>query len=467
MTEKTSNSHATVLWIILAFAIYICALTLPGPAGLSHEGQAVLGTVLAGVVLWVSEALPLAASALLVLVLLGIIPTWEQSVTFVGFASPVVFFVIGAAAIGAAVEVTGLAERIAKVLVRRARGSPRRLYVQMLVALPGFAFLVPSAITRNAVLIPACRNTLIAMGLSSSGRTGRALMLALGILNPLASTAILTGGLTSVTASTIIGNLSWGRWFVLMSVPYYLLICLGGIALWLMVGRFEEPRISAAESLPSTAPFSRQEIKTVLILLFVSVLWLTDFIHGWSPAIPALIGAVLLVFPGIGVLRWNDFESRLSWGLVLTVGASLSLAQAMISTGAADWLGRQFVLLCIGANENPLLLLVSMIIAGAVVHLAITNLAACAALLIPIAMTIAHGVGVNPIVCALIMTMVINTVIFYPVQTASNLIAYESGFFGAMDVGRLGLIMLGFTILVSLCVAIPYWSFVGLPLMSP
>jgi solute carrier family 13 (sodium-dependent dicarboxylate transporter), member 2/3/5 len=253
-----------------------------------------------------------------------------------------------------------------------------------------------------------------------------------------------------------------------MSVPYYLLLCLGGITLWLMVGRFEEPSIPAAESLPSTAtaPFSRREIKTVLIVLFVSVLWLTDFIHGWSPAIPALIGAVLLVFPGIGVLRWKDFESRLSWGLVLTVGASLSLAQAMISTGAADWLGQQFITLCTSANKNPLLLLTSMIIAGAIVHLAITNLAACAALLIPIAMTIAHGVGVNPIVCALIMTMAINTVIFYPVQTASNLIAYEGGFFDAMDVGRLGLVMLGFTILVSLCVAIPYWSFLGLPLMS-
>jgi hypothetical protein len=56
-------------------------------------------------------------------------------------------------------------------------------------------------------------------------------------------------------------------------------------------------------------------------------------------------------------------------------------------------------------------------------------------------------------------------VIFYPVQTASNLLAYESGYFGAMDVGRLGLTMLGLTILVGLCVAVPYWNLLGLPLM--
>ena len=234
-----------------------------------------------------------------------------------------------------------------------------------------------------------------------------------------------------------------------------------------MVGRFEERSTAAAvETPPPAPPFSRQEIKTILIGLLVSVLWLTDFIHRWSPAIPALAGAVLLVFPRIGVLRWKDFESRLSWGLVLTVGASLSLAQAMISTGTADWLGRQFIMFCMGSHEDPLLLLISMIIVGAVVHLAITNLAACAALIIPIAMTIARSVGINPIMCALIITIVINTVIFYPVQTAANLIAYESGYFSAMDVGRLGVIMLALTIVVSLVVAIPYWSLLGLPLMS-
>ena len=75
------------------------------------------------------------------------------------------------------------------------------------------------------------------MGIAQSDRTGRALMLALGILNPLASSAILTGGVTSMTASAIIGDFSWLHWFALMAVPYYTLILLGGIALRLMVGR--------------------------------------------------------------------------------------------------------------------------------------------------------------------------------------------------------------------------------------
>jgi solute carrier family 13 (sodium-dependent dicarboxylate transporter), member 2/3/5 len=64
------------------------------------------------------------------------------------------------------------------------------------------------------------------------------------------------------------------------------------------------------------------------------------------------------------------------------------------------------------------------------------------------------------------VTIVIDSVILYPVQTASNLIAYESGYFGARDVGRLGLAMLGLTIIVGLGVAVPYWGALGLPLLQ-
>jgi sodium-dependent dicarboxylate transporter 2/3/5 len=109
---------------------------------------------------------------------------------------------------------------------------------------------------------------------------------------------------------------------------------------------------------------------------------------------------------------------------------------------------------------------IGIIICVAMVHLAITNLAACIALLVPITMTIASAAGVNPIVCALAVTIVVDSVILYPVQTAANLIAYESGYYGAADVARLGFAMLGLTIAVSLCIAVPYWSALGLPLMA-
>jgi di/tricarboxylate transporter len=301
------------------------------------------------------------------------------------------------------------------------------------------------------------------MNIGPSDRTGRSLMLALGVLNPLASSALLTGGITSMTASSVIGGFSWLRWFCLMAVPYYALLCLGGIALRLMIGPFEGSRELVDE--PTTAkPLTPSEMWTITVLLLASALWLTDFIHGWSPAIPALLAAVLLICPKIGVIGWKDFESRLSWGLILTVGASLSLAQAMIQSGAAEWIGREFLSLSTSVTHFPIALLGIIIIAVAIVHLGITNLAACIALLIPTTMTIAQAADLNPVVCGLIVTIVVDSVILYPVQTASNLLAYESGYFNAVDVGRFGIIMLGLAMLVGLGIAVPYWSMLGLPL---
>ncbi|HEY4746903.1 MAG TPA: SLC13 family permease, partial [Steroidobacteraceae bacterium] len=212
------------LWFAVALIAYATARLLPPLAGLAGPSQAALGVTLAGTILWISEAVPLGVTALLVIVLLAINPGMRLPDALAGFTSEVTFFLIGVAAIGTAVEASGLAQRAARFLALSARGNPTRLYAQMVVSLPALAFLVPSAITRNAILIPAYREALDSMGVAKSGRIGRALMLALGMLNPLASSALLTGGIASIAAATLLGGFSWLRWFALMAVPYYALI---------------------------------------------------------------------------------------------------------------------------------------------------------------------------------------------------------------------------------------------------
>jgi anion transporter len=459
---KSSTFPKTELCIAAALLAYIAARVLPPFEGLTEAGQAVLGVTLAGTILWVSEAVPLGVTALFVLVLLGMSPDLRLPEALVGFTSEVTFFLVGVAAIGAAVETSGLAERAARFLSRSARGNPTRLFVQMIAALPALAFLVPSAITRNAIMIPAYRDALGSMGIGKTDRVGRALMLALGMLNPLASSALMTGGITSIAAATLLGGFSWLFWFALMAVPYYVLIALGGVYLRVMVGRFEAAADQRAAPAPAK-PLSATETRTLAVLAMTTLLWFTDTLHGLSPAIPALIAAVVLVCPRIGVLPWKTFESKLSWGLILTVGASMSLARVMTDTGAAAWLGQAFMGQVVGLAGMPLLLIVVLIVMVALIHLAITNLAACIALLLPIATTIAMSAGLNPLVCGLIVTIAVDAIILYPVQTAANLLAYESGYFDAADVRRLGFGMFVLTILTVLLV-LPYWAALGLPL---
>jgi solute carrier family 13 (sodium-dependent dicarboxylate transporter), member 2/3/5 len=448
--------------LVAALAIFLLARLAPPLEGLSPQGQGVLGAMAAGAVLWISEATPIGVTAIIVVVLLALCPGIGLSAAGGGLASEVVFFLIGAVAIGAAVETSGLARRAARALGRMAKGSPARLYVQMIASLPAFAVLVPSAITRNAILIPAYRDALERMGVRRSDRSGRSLMLALGVLNPLASSALLTGGLASMTASALLGGFSWLTWFALMAVPYYALLFGGALVLRVIVGPFERGDGAAAPA-GERQPLSATELKTLAVLALTLALWLTDSLHHLSPAVPALIGAAALLMPGIGVLSWKAFEEKLSWGLILSVGASLSLAAAMTRSGAAAWLSQHVVDQLAGLAGRPAVVVVGLVAAVALVHLAITNLAACIALLIPVAATVAERAGLNPVVCGLIVTIVVDAVILYPVQTATNLLAYETGYYGAADVRRLGLGMLLLTTLVVL-LTIFYWGWLGLPL---
>jgi anion transporter len=450
------------LWIVAALAAYALPRLAPPLDGLSDQGQTVLGAMTAGAILWITEATPIGLTAIVVFVLLAATPGAKLSDAVGGFASEVVFFLIGAVAIGAAVEVSGLAERAARFLGRMARGSPARLYTQMIASLPFFAVLVPSAITRNAILIPAYRDALERMGVGPRDHSGRMLMLALGVLNPLASSALLTGGLASMTAASLLGGFSWLRWFALMSVPYYALLVGGAVLLRCQVGPFERARdVQAPAKIPQ--PFSPIEIKTLVVLAATLMLWLTDRFHHMSPAIPALIGAAAVLAPRIGVLPWKTFESKLSWGIILSIGAALSLSAAMTKSGAAAFVSQSVVSHLAGLADQPILLIVALIAAVALVHLAITNLAACIALLMPVAATIAERAALNPIACGLIVTIVVDAVILYPIQTATNLIAYETGYYDAADVRRLGLGMLALTMIVIL-LAIPYWGLLNLPL---
>jgi di/tricarboxylate transporter len=236
------------------------------------------------------------------------------------------------------------------------------------------------------------------------------------------------------------------------------------VLLRLLVGGFECAS-APAERPRERAPFAPAERRTLAVLALTALMWLTDAVHHLSPAIPALIGATLLLLPGTDVLDWKSFEQRLSWGLILTVGTSLSLAGLMTRSGAAAWLGQLFTAHLSSLAAAPLALVVAMVLAAVLVHLAITNLAACIALLLPINATIAESAGINPVVTGLILTIVVDAVILYPVQTAANLMAYESGYFRRADVLKLGLGMLGLSLIVALLI-LPYWALLGLPLTA-
>ncbi len=479
-------------WVKLAAAaaVLFAILLMPAQPGLSSQGQQVLAIVAGAVVLWATEALPVAVSSLLVVVLLNVTGGVKSpSEALIGFSSPILYFLIGSQVMGAAVMKSGLAARLAGYLVDRSGGSPRRLTAQLLLALPFMAFLIPSAINRNTMLIPAYEQVFRSLSASKGDHLTKVIMLTLGMLNPLASSAFMTGGLASMTTSTLLGGFTWFRWFALMAAPYYLLMALGGVLIYLLyrppegTGRggdcgsdrqsphrlelrsfspHPDPQ-SSVHGPRSSASLSRDEWVTLLVIAATSVLWLTDFLHHWNAAIPALIAGALLMWPGLGIFSWGQFERMVSWSNFFFLGASLSLTQALISSGAASWFARGVLALFAGGAPSAALLALFVILVTSVVHLGIPNQSACIALLIPVVTAFATATGIDPVAAGLIVGIVVDAVILYQVQTVTILIAYETGHFSTRDVSKVGLGMLALTIAVVLLVAIPWWGLMGLP----
>jgi hypothetical protein len=157
-------------------------------------------------------------------------------------------------------------------------------------------------------------------------------MLALNSVNRLASTVLLTGGITPITAAALIGGISWRRWLVLMYVPYSAMLALASGLIYGLYGR-GFGAVLPVPPLEAQGTLSGKELRTIIITVGASLLWLTDALHHWNPAIPALLAWMCLLAPGIGVLSWSDFERQLGWANLFVLASSLSLAQALIVNG--------------------------------------------------------------------------------------------------------------------------------------
>jgi anion transporter len=456
-------SHPLVRLALIALPA-LAVLVLPAPADLPARAQRTLAVVTLAIGLWSTEALAAGVTGVVVivaLILTGAVPTVRDA--FVGFADPVPYFLVGVLTIGLAVAKSGLAERIAVLLIARAAGRPRRLYVELLAAFPLLTLLLPSATTRTGILVHVYDQALELAAVPRGAPLAKAIMLALNSINRLASTLLLTGGITPVVAAALIGNMSWGRWFWLMLAPYGVLLIVGaGLIYWRYRAGFGG-ELSLVTPAPRT-PLSPREVRTLLIVGGAAALWLTDGLHHWHPVVPALLAWICLLAPGIGVLTWNEFETGLGWANLFVIASSLSLAHALIGSGASGWLAAHIARDAPVLAASPLLVILALLVITAVLRILIPNITGFLATTIPLAMSIGAATGVNPLVCGLAVTIAGDAVLYYPAQSASSLVVYQRGHLTAPEIFRFGVWMTVLAGLVVLAVALPYWAAIGVSL---
>lgn len=457
---KASAQHLTPAILFTGLLV----IRLPGD--LSPEGQRVLAVMGMAVALWITQAFPLAVTGLLAVILLVLIrgvPNVETAL--IGFSSPVAYFLIGVLAIGLAAKKSGLAEHAARVFMSKARGNPRLLFIQMIASFPVMAFLMPSATTRNAILVHIYEKVLSTWHIPQGAPLAKAVMLSLGSLNRLASTALLTGGMVPVFAASLLGGVEWFRWFLLLAVPYYTLLAVGGILLYLRY-RSAFKVFPAAVVLSDRRQWSVQETKVVAVVVIAALLWFSESLHGLPPTVPALIALVLVLAPGTGVLSWSEFERDLGWSNFFVLATAVSLANALVKSGVADWLAAGIMEAVIPFKETPVVLVLVFMVASSLVRVTIPNIEGYLALVFPVSISLAGGLGLNPLVCALAVMIAGDAAFFYPAQSASGVVVYTRGHVSGGGIFWFGVIMSLVAYATVLLVALPYWAVVGEALVS-
>jgi solute carrier family 13 (sodium-dependent dicarboxylate transporter), member 2/3/5 len=426
--------------------------------GLSTAARSLAAIFFAVLVLWSTEAIPIAATSLLVLVvlpLLGVAASIGGAAA--GFTSPVVFFVIGAYCLAIALVQSGLGHRFALYLFTLCGTNSRRAV---------FAVMAGSAAISAVISdVPACA---IWMALSlpilsrigaQPGRSNLGKVMMMGI--PIAS---LIGGVATPAGSSIniLGlnllkksagiDVSFLQWMAL-GVP--MVIVLIPVAWWVLI-RFFPPEIDSIgdmdlfkEELRAKGALQPREIKVVLILAVMFTLWvLSTWIRQLDVALISLAGAVVMFAPGIDLLKWKEVEKNIGWETILMIGSVTSLGLASSDTGLSEWLVRTTLG---GITGWHVITLVAAISAFTVVlHLPLPIAPTINAVLIPAMVVLARDSGHNPALFALPVAFTASCAFLLPLD-AVPLVTYSKGYYRMLDMLAPGsIISIAWVILMTL-----------------
>ncbi|MGX1695657.1 SLC13 family permease [Microbacterium keratanolyticum] len=475
------------LSLVLASAVVLALFAAQGSASamtgapLSTTGALTIGVFLLAVWAWIATPLDdtlVALLAALALIAVGALPS---TTFFAALGDETIWLLIGAFIIAAAVNASGLALRGAAQLVRHAR-APRALFHLTTVALTLTTFAVPATSGRAALAVPVYA----ALAAALAGRAG--LIRALALLFPTVILLSAVGSLLGAGAHIITGQIvgaATGQEFTFLSWLWFglpLAIVSSHIACEIVLLRFTsraERRstlsislgdIAATAPTPVQGPLTAVERRALLLLVGAIALWCTEPWHGISPALVALIGAVAAVTPGIGCTSMAASVKTVPWNLLLFLAATLALAAALTSSGAATWIGQAALAPLTGLGEAGAIVFVLAVVAVSLgAHLLIPSRSARSAALIPLVVALAPSVGVDPMAAAFASTAAAGfchtlTSSAKPVAMFADPQIAPGGFRPA-DLRRLSA-LLAPTMFVLVCTfAFIIWPSMGMPLL--
>ncbi len=430
--------------LLSGLLLFLLLRLAPAPTGLAETGWAVAALVVLMAVFWFTEALPIAATALLPFVLLPLMGVASSTEVAAGYYSPIIFLVLGGAIVATAVERHGLHRRVALAIAERSPATT----AGVLFAFMGATALVSTLVSNTAtalIMMPVALALLGAISGTASAEAERrfAAVLVLGIAYAanIGGLATLVASPTNAIAAGIIGRsagievsfLDWAAFGVplaLVSLP---------IAAWVLmrVGRMRSVRLDPErlfEAIGQPGPLSQAQKRLLPLLVLLLFGWVVlPFLKaplGLAAVDDAMVAVAvsLLLFlvpagPGKGpLLSWADTK-RVPWDVLLLFGGGLALASAIADSGLAAWMGTRLAAFA----ELPPFALAMLAVAVMLLVTEFASNVATASAFMPVVAAVAVTAGAEPLPLLMAAALAPTWGFMMPAGTAPNAIALATG----------------------------------------
>jgi sodium-dependent dicarboxylate transporter 2/3/5 len=433
-----SARPATYIGLGLALLAAVLTLILPTPEGLTPQAKQLVGVFVIALILWVTEAIPIAVTSLLAILLQPVFQVNTPGAAIAGFMTPVFFFVVAMFCIAQVVVDSGLARRFALLLLERAGGDSRRVVLAFMVGAATMSTVV-SDVPVTAVWMSMALPLLARIN-ATPGRSqlGKALMIGIpvaafigGVGTPAGSSINILGLFQIQQFSGV--QVTFLQW---MAIGIPMVILLTPVAWWILVHVFP-PEVATIgnvaevrEERRTLGQWTGNEVKVVTLLAAMIVLWVaSSWVRAIDTTLVAMGGAVAMFLPGMNLLTWPRAQRTIGWDALLLIGSVTSLGAAAASTGLAKYL--------VGTLPDmqmwPVYAAVALISAVTVViHLPVpVNPAIIGVLIAPIAL-LAMSTGQNPALYTLPVVFTASCAMLLPLD-AVTVITYSKGYYRMTD----------------------------------
>ena len=427
----------------LGAAALAASVILPTPAGMSREAMIVAGLVVLMAAWWMTEALPLTATALMPFLVLPFAGVMTARETAGAYYSPILFLLLGGAFIALAIERTGLHKRLALAILTAVggRGGQAGLLLAFMIAAAILSMLISNTSTA-LIMMPMALAVLAGGGLAAEEREGLAGALPMGIAfaASIGGLGTLVGSPTNAIAvgllDTMIGvRISFAEW-ALYGLP---IVVLGVPLAALIISRVQQVAThpfdveAARTAILDETPMGTAERRLLIVVAITFLAWMTRLLvepylpdDSWTDGTIAIIAslALFLLPDGTGrpLLVWKEAD-RAPWGVIMMFGGGLALAAGMGTSGLADWLGQALLPL-----ENwPLVLVALAVVAMVVLITEFASNVATASAIIPVVAALVVALGVDPVLLAMPAALAASWGFMLPAGTGPNAIAWSTG----------------------------------------